>query len=254
MKKNQIQTYFKVSPLERKKIIFFHDFFCGPEIFLEQVEYFQNSYDCLVIELSFQASIADTLRELMKQLAEEKILLVGSGHGGSVALEFVKLFPQRFERLALINTNPYPEHWDKKNYYQRLAQHLEATQSLQEIASQLLPYYIVSPLGDEAEDFYQTLETAYFKNDPHTLAKALLSMAQREDFSEFLREIDFPVLILRGESDRTTSLNVQVEMFRRISKSKFFSISQSAHFPSLEAASEVNNLLKTFFDGYEWAD
>ena len=251
MDKKEIQTYFKVNNLETKKIIFFHDFFCGPEIFLEQFEFFQNSYDCLVVELRFQDTIANSLKELIKHLDDKHLLLVGSGYGGSVALEFVRLFPHRVERMALINANPYPEHWDKKNYYQQLAQHLESSLCLEDVLLQLVPYHIVSPVSEEPEELYQRLEQAYFKNDPLTLAKALENMAQRDDFTDFLKDIDIPVLILRGESDRMTSLNVQVEMQRRIAKSQFFSISQSAHFPSLEAAPETNSLLKTFFEGYE---
>jgi pimeloyl-ACP methyl ester carboxylesterase len=90
------------------------------------------------------------------------------------------------------------------------------------------------------------LEQMFAEADRQALIAALRGMAERESRDELLKSIDVPTILIFGEEDSVTDLNVARSMQNRISNSDLFIIKNAGHYSNLEQPEQFNSVLLNF--------
>lgn len=154
----------------------------------------------------------------------ERVLL-GYSQGGRLALEAVKQDPAHWKALILLSANPGIPQAEKPA---RLKSDQEwANRFLNENFAKTVQKWNSQSVfrGSVAEPVRQ--ESDYNR---HQLADALVnwSVAQQDDFRDFLMKIQIPVLYLVGEND-TKYCQIGSELKRRNPALKFYQVPQAGH-------------------------
>ncbi|PNY81219.1 alpha/beta fold hydrolase [Deinococcus koreensis] len=148
-------------------------------------------------------SLADAARDLLAELPEGPLSVVGLSMGGYLALELLTQAPERFERVVLADTTARAD--DEAKRRDRRSQagrvRLEGRGFLIEAAEKEHP----------AGTFHQIvpmIEAASLEG----VAAALEAMAARPKRLDTLRALQAPLLVLVGEDDRVTPPALAREM------------------------------------------
>lgn len=183
----------------------------------------------------------------------EKISMIGSSMGGGIALGIAGRYPERIDRIVLLNPYGFP------------SPPVAAEVARSRILGTLLPYLLNKPVLKRCARalFSRSL------HDPRLLTDALVervitpfaTLRQRRDLFRFLQgistetmlEIDAllpqigqPVLILWGEKDRWLTIDHADRLHQRLPNSRLILLPDCGHLPQMEKPKEVAGALSEF--------
>jgi pimeloyl-ACP methyl ester carboxylesterase len=203
---------------------------------------------------------AASIRDLLAAIGVERATVVGHSLGGGVAMQFFYQFPQRVERLVLISSGGLGR---EVSPLLRTA----ALPGMQALLSLISPRAIdglwaagarLRARGRGAGIYMQAtaralrpLQTAEARSAfLHTLRAVIDVHGQRVSANDRLYLLEaIPTLIVWGERDNTIPLAHGREASRAIPGSLFRTIPGAAHFPHLEDAEALAEVLAEFLAG-----
>lgn len=211
----------------------------------------------LVLEAYVDIAIADYPREdhvtvMARRLLGEHsgpLLLAGHSMGGRVALEMVRLAPERVVGLCLIATESRARPSGDRGIAEDLARQRLHTMAVEKGMSAMAEAWIPSLLGPLAlrDASLQTiLKKMIIEHSPESLAMHINAGKTRPDSYNFLSRITCPTLLIAGELDSIRPPAVLEEMHLAITNSDFLVIKGCGHMPMIEAAEIVNQAMLTW--------
>jgi pimeloyl-ACP methyl ester carboxylesterase len=206
---------------------------------------------------------ANTLRDLMDTLGYERATVVGQSLGGGVALQFAYQFPERCERLALVNSGGLGH---EVTFYLRMLT-LPGFESV-------FPLFCTPRLRDAGSRVARWLERAGVRSTPARaeIWRSYASLADTESrraFFRTLREVvDFrgqavsalgrlhraakiPTLILWGARDPFIPVRHAFEAHEAIPGSRLEIFDDVGHYPHCEAPERFVSVLLEFIASTE---
>ena len=81
---------------------------CDAAVWAPQVRALSAARSCLVVDYGLRDSLADMARHVLATAPAERFALAGHSMGGRVALEVMRIAPERVSHLALLNTGIHP--------------------------------------------------------------------------------------------------------------------------------------------------
>ena len=186
------------------------------------------------------------MAEAVLASAPPRFALAGCSMGGYVALQIVRLAPERVERLALVSTSARPEN--------------SATTPLRHAALALAERDGAGAMAAAGldRDFHHA-----HRHDAH-LAELMVAMAEavgldmirrqidaviaRPDARPVLASIACPTAIIVGEQDQVTPPDCSLELAAGIAGSTLSMIPDCGHCASLEAPRRVTAILQLWMD------
>lgn len=186
---------------------------------------------------------ARDLSELLKALQiEEPVSLAGLSMGGYIAWQFWLHHGSQLERLILCDTRA-----DADPPEVARARQLMADEVLRE-GAQLASERLLPRLTAEACDAQrvESLRQVILNTDPHGIAAAQLGMAQRDDFTTLLPQIQVPTLVVCGEDDQITPPDSMRRLAEALPRATFEPISQAGHLAPYEQPTKVNRVFRAF--------
>ena len=186
---------------------------------------------------------ANCLAALIEEVALGPAHVAGLSWGGTVVLELYRRHPELVVTLILIDTyagwkGSLPEeevHARVDGLHQMLAapdDHFDPT----------LPGWFA---GDPPAAFARLLEEMAADVRPESLRHALLLMAEA-DQRDLLPRITAPTLLIWGEQDVRSPLNIARQFEQAIPATKLVLISHCGHVSNLEQPVRVNETLRAF--------
>lgn len=187
---------------------------------------------------------AACLAGLLDSIRIKQAHILGLSWGGILAQEFYRRHPERVSSLILSDTyagwkgslpEPVPE--------ERLAACLRDA-SLP--PGQFVPKYLAGMFTDSAtEKVRQELADIMFEF--HPMGFRLMSMAiARLDTRYILPKIRVPTLLIWGEEDKRSPINIGYQFRDEIPGSKLVIISKAGHVCNLEKPDQFNKIVKDF--------
>jgi len=174
----------------------------------------------------------DWLKKIVDK-EKDKIILIGHSNGGRIALAFGSLYPEKLEKLILIDSAGI--------YHNELP-----------IRIKRFIFKYIANLGKKLLSFptlknilYKTMGESDYKNAPPILQKTMKSLIA-VDLTKILDKISVPTLILWGAEDRITPLSDGKLMNRMIAGSKFCVIKSAKHSPQFTNAKETAEKILEF--------
>jgi pimeloyl-ACP methyl ester carboxylesterase len=195
------------------------------------------------------------LRDFMDGLEIEKATLIGNSMGGGIAWAMAALFPERVEKLILIDCVPPDVLNQVKN---------ESFRTLAIVKDiPFLPYLVIGSRNKSSikrilqECLFdrrfitpallnRQWELIRFKGSTWVLYSTLKHAKDASRMEGYLSLIDHPTLLIWGEQDLVFPPSVGEDLHRAIKGSKFHLVKKSGHIPMWETPEEVNRVMLDF--------
>lgn len=209
-------------------------------LYAAQLEALAGAADCLVADLTRHDTVAGLAADVLEQ-APERFALAGLSMGGSVALEIMRLAPERVLRLALLDTQARPD-TPEITARRRPLMALAEAGGLDEVARRLLPVLLHPSRLAEPEPTGTVLQMAREIGQDAFLRQERALIA-RPDRRPDLAAIACPTLVLAGREDALTPLDRQLELAHGIPDATLVLVPGCGHLAPLERPEAVNRQL-----------
>ncbi len=260
-------TIFYTVKGEGKPLLLIHGYGAGMWVWEKQIDVLSQFYRVYALDVigygfSGRPKIAYTpeayihfLRDFMDAVGIEKATLIGNSMGGGIAWATAILFPERVDRLVLIDCAPPDVLRQVKN------KSFRTLIAIKDIP--ILPYLVISARSESSikwvlEDCISDVKliTPEVVKRQYELSKiegttwVLYSTLKHAEEALKLKDqfplIRQPVLFIWGEKDIIFPPDVGENLHRTIAGSKFQMIERSGHIPMWETSDEVNQTILNF--------
>lgn len=238
-------------------IIFIHGFPFDKNMWKPQVKFLKENYRVIAYDIrGFGRSMHDgtnfsidlfayDLIKLMDGLKIPKAVICGLSMGGYIALNAIKLYPERFEKLILADTQCIADTSEaKENRYKAIKKVEE--EGVSEFAEEFIKKVFHKDYLIDQKDFVETTKKVVLSTQPKTITSALSALAEREETCSSLNDINIPTLIICGRQDEPTPVKQSEAMHKSIKGSVLKIIEHAGHLPNLEQADEFNETIEKF--------
>ena len=176
---------------------------CDAAVWTPLLPALQTHAQCHVVAYGLRDSLTAMAQQVLDEAPTERFGLAGHSMGGRVAMEVMRLAPQRVERLALMDTGTHPLPAGEAGERERagrmtlLAQ--ARTQGMRAMGQQwakgmIHPRHLTTPVF---EDCLQMME----RSNPAQFEAQINALLTRRDAAPQLPTIQCPTLILCGRED-----------------------------------------------------
>lgn len=195
----------------------------------------------VVADLTRADSIAQMAVHALAQAPEGGLNLAGHSMGGYVALEIMRIAPERVVRLALINTNARPDSPEATENRRRLM--ALAERDLEAVVAALLPKLMIEEHLKDAE-LTGTIGGMALAVGKEAFARQQQANIGRIDSRPFLKDIRCPALVIAGAEDAIMPVELLRELAEGIPGARLEIIEDCGHMAPLEKPAEVAALLR----------
>ena len=218
---------------------------CDARLFAPQIAAFSGERDVFLGSIHHEVTI-EALAVNVLASAPPRFALCGLSMGGIVAMEILRQFPERVERIALLDTNHLAEQDEVK------AKRLPQMQAVQEgnltavMRDEMKPNYLSDgPKRQEVLDLCMDMALGL---GPHAFLRQSRALMDRPGQTETLRKADLPALVLCGRDDALCSVSRHEMMADLISGSHLAVIENAGHLPTLEQSEMTTAALRRWLD------
>ena len=175
---------------------------------------------------------------LLNSLKIGKTAIAGHSMGGYMALAFAHTYPERMLGLGLVSTQALADPPERKTARYQEAEHALA-HGLKDIADNIS----VKLTGNTSLQAW--LRELILRQRPEGLAGASRAMAERPDSTPFLKEFDFPVMIVHGLADGMIPIERARAVKAAVKEGTLTEVEGAGHMPMMEAPQKTAEALKT---------
>ena len=188
--------------------------------------------------------VAD-VRAFLDRLAIERAALVGLSMGGYIALNFVRIHPERVWAVVLADTRAQGDSDETRRARAEQAQ-LVQTQGLEPFIEQQVPRMFSSSTLSQRPELVERFRATVRRVRPEAVAAALEGLASRPDSTSALSQINCPALIVAGAEDVPTPAADARLMAERLPNARLEIIEGVGHLSNLEAPERFNAAVMSF--------
>lgn len=200
----------------------------------------EGDADCHVGDTLNDDSLPAMAHRILTQ-APQRFALAGVSMGGMVALELMKIAPERVTHLALVDTSARPDTL-VQSLYRRLANLVVGmTGEFRRASERSIPSLVHASAPD---DVRAELVEMGVRVGPKNFIRQNRAVIKRRDLRPVLRCIAVPTAVVVGEDDRITPVALSQEIHRRTPGSTFHLIPGCGHLPPIEKPDVMAVLLR----------
>lgn len=213
---------------------------CDASVWTAQREALAAHVDVAVADFSEHDSITDMARSALA-LKGGELIAIGHSMGARVALEMVRLAPERIVRLALLNTGVHPRRDGEEINRQALVD-LAFEEGMDALADRWLPPMVhEGRVHDPA--LIEPLKAMVKRATPELHRRQIQALLNRPDARPLLSTIASPTLVMVGRQDRWSPLAQHEEIAAAIPHAELIVIEDSGHMTPVERPAEVTRAL-----------
>jgi pimeloyl-ACP methyl ester carboxylesterase len=218
---------------------------CDARLYEPQIAALSARHYIACAPITVWASIGELATDILAK-APPLFALAGLSMGGIVAMEMLRLAPDRIERIALLDTNPLAECDAVKS--RRLPQMMAVRDGrLAEVMrDEMKPNYLAN--GPRHADLLSLCMDMALGLGPQVFLNQSRALMDRPDQTKTLRAADLPALVLCGRDDTLCPIDRHELMADLISGAQLEVIENAGHLPTLEQPVETNAALMRWLE------
>jgi pimeloyl-ACP methyl ester carboxylesterase len=191
----------------------------------------------VVADVSDRSSITDMAEAVLAKVSG-RIALAGHSLGGRIAIEAVRLAPDRVERLALLDTGVGPVRPEEEPSRMALVR-TGREKGMAAVAEAWLPPMVAE--GNRSNrSLMRGLEQMIRRSRPYRLERQERALLTRPDAEEGLAQIRCPTLVLVGREDSWSPVAQHEDIAARIPVSTLVVIEGAGHMATVERPAAVS--------------
>jgi 3-oxoadipate enol-lactonase len=196
-------------------------------------------------DINTMEDMAQDISELLDTLKIERAIIGGLSMGGYITFNFLKKFPEKIAALVLCDTNSGSDSEETRESRFELIEQIE-TEGAQALTDEMLPKLICENTKQNKKELVAAIEEMFNKVNPQAAIAALRGMAESKDRTDLLNQISVPTLLIFGQEDKVTNLEMAKKMLDEIPNSKLVTIENAGHYSNLEQPEIFNKALIDF--------
>jgi 3-oxoadipate enol-lactonase len=241
-------------------LLFVHGFPFDHSMWQMQIEGLSDRYRVIAPDLrgfgGSQASegiatmeqMADDLAALLDALSiREPIVICGLSMGGYIALEFWRKHADRLKALILCDTRAAADKPEVAANRLAMADCV-LTEGPKPLVDSMLPKVFSLKTVADRPWLVEEMERAMLRTDPRGIAAAARGMAQRRDFTDELKNIRCPTLVLVGSDDALSPPHEMQTMAAAIPLAQSNIVPAAGHLAPYEQPYAANATIVSFID------
>jgi len=248
MKVDDIELYYEVHG-DGEPIIFSHGWMCDCSVWNSQIDFFSKKYKVIAYDhrghgksdkpkANYSIEIlSNDLYSIIKELNLDKVTLVGHSMGGMTALTFALNHPDKVSKLVLVGTSAkmtfsgYIQLW--------IMTHIFSSESF---TRGMIDFQYHEPSEQiKKEAFERAMRTPKF-----AAYGCFTEFMKNYDNKDRVSKIKVPTLIVVGEKDKATPVEMSQYLNREIEGSKLQIIPDSKHMVMIDKPKELNGIIEEF--------
>ncbi len=211
---------------------------CDSRIFAAQLERFAGAV--AIDGFGERSRLTDMARHVLDTVPGRYSLL-GHSMGGRVALEIVRLAPERVERLALLSTGTHPVQPGEADKRQRLVE-IGRTKGTQALVDEWLPP-MLAPANRANPEMYDPLATMCREVGVAPFAAQIEALLTRPEVDSLLPAIACPTMIAVGSDDAWSPPAQHAAIHAAIPQSRLTIFAGAGHMLPVEAPGPLNDAI-----------
>lgn len=228
-------------PSEPPRLVFLPGLLNDARLWQAQIDGLAGAADCVVGDLTGGASMAALADSVLEQAPSARFALAGLSMGGYVALEVMRRAPERVLALALLDTSARPD-TPQATEGRRAAMKLSET-DFPAVVAALFPKLVLPAHARDAA--LASLFTAMAGGvGAEAYRRQQTAILGRIDSRPFLGAIACPTLVLCGEGDAVTPVEVHAEMASAMPGARFTTVPDCGHLSAIERPGAVTEALR----------
>jgi pimeloyl-ACP methyl ester carboxylesterase len=188
-----------------------------------------SEVNCLVGDTHCDRSLRGMAQRILGQ-APETFALAGVSMGGMVALEMMKIAPERVTRLALIDTNARADAIARKAY-RYLANIVAITGDFERLSERSVKSLVHLSTQNDIRAELAEMGT---RVGAKTYIRQNRAVAARKDLRPVLQSIAVPTAVIVGSDDRLTPIELSQEIHNLTPGSTLHVVPGCGHLPPIE--------------------
>ena len=223
---------------EGKTIVFVHGLSDSLAYWKVLSENLKNDYQTLIYDLRGHGESSDDdrnttidlyqedLYQLLKSLNIENAVFVGLSLGGNVILNLAVNHPEMVNGLVVMSI--FPEHDEKlKNIFDDFDNAID--EGFVEFFDTILPYTLPDDILEEHKELLENVKVEAAKTANIEGIKKGINAGYGFNLSDKLNEINAPTLVIAGEEDNLTTLDIQRKISDNIQDSELIVLEKTKH-------------------------
>ena len=248
-------TYYLFNKKDQKTpIVFVHGVGLTHEIWHPQLNFFKEyttlTYDILGHgkstlnkEIISFNDFSNQIIELIDELKIDQIHLIGFSIGSLIARNFATKFGERLKSLTLLGSI-----YKRSDEQQKIVnQRFEQARSELKLSRQALKRWFTDKYLENNPDIYEKISSILSSNNMANFLKVYELFVKHKNDENFSK-IKVRTLIMTGEFDIGSTVEMSRELKKIINNSRLSIIKNGKHLCSIECADEVNLEIKNFID------
>lgn len=189
--------------------------------------------------------MADAVVATLDSLSLTAVVLGGLSMGGYVAMAFARKYPQRLAGLILADTRSEADDDAARANRDRLIA-LVQQNPVSTLVEQMLPKLLGATTQDSRPEVVAVVRRLAALQSPAGIIAALAALRDRPDATTVLPTIKVPTLILVGDQDQITPLEMADRMAAAIPGSRRVLLPNAGHLSNMEQPTLFNDALREF--------
>ena len=203
-----------------------------------------DSIPCLVGDTLSDTTLTGMARRVLAQ-APERFALAGVSMGGMVALQLIRMAPDRVSHLALVDTTASSDALGRKAYRILANLVLATSRDYRRLAERSLTS-LVHP--STASDVRDELVEMSVRVGAKAYVRQNWAVLMRGDLRGIVPHIAVPTSVIVGEEDRMTPVARAQEIHKLAPGSTLHVIPNCGHLPPIERPDVVATLLRSLLE------
>jgi pimeloyl-ACP methyl ester carboxylesterase len=213
---------------------------CDEAVWRAQSERLAVTHDVRVPFFFGYSSLPDMARSVL-EVAPRRFSLAGHSMGGRVALEIMRLAPERVERLALLNTGIHEVRPGEAERRQALV-NLAFDQGMEALAAAWVPP-MVAPMRLQDAVLMDEITSMVCRATPEIFAGQIQALLDRPAVRDVLGVINCPVHVIGARQDGWSPLSQHEEIASLIQGACLKTIENCGHMSPMEQPSAIADIL-----------
>jgi len=239
-----------------KAIVLLHGFLENKKMWTEYVDLFSEKYRVVTIDLlghgesdclGYVHTMEDNayaVNAVLEDLEIEKAIIVGHSMGGYVGLAFAELYPDKIQKLVLLNSTSKEDSEEKK---------LNRTRAIKAVKQNYVSFVSLAIANLFSENNrtrlaseIENVKTEALKTPLQGIIASLEGMKIRKDREELVRKNLFPILLILGKKDPV--LNYEENLSQIEDTTAELVSFEDGHMSQIENKEALKSVLLNFFD------
>jgi pimeloyl-ACP methyl ester carboxylesterase len=219
---------------------------CDERLFAHQMEHLADVASVKVGDLTAADTVSGMASAVLDR-APRRFALAGLSLGGIVAMEIIRIAPQRISRLALLDTNhntPTPSQvatWE-------LFEDLTRSGRFEEVTRR---YLLESLLHHQTPEAKALVLDMAARLGPESFLNQNAAMPTRPDNRSVLPTITVPTMVLCGSEERVCPVSVHEEIAASIPGAKLVVVPGAGHLSTIDQPELVTHALRRWLTASE---